>query len=84
MYFVNDLCVCVCVCMHTVKFMVSDASMITVWPDIIISQILDLSLDILSCFPCCPVAFSVPFSSILTLHSLFTYLLTYLLTYSMD
>ena len=47
------VCVCVCVCIHTVKVMVSDTSITTVWPDIIISQILDLSPDILSCFSCC-------------------------------
>ena len=47
------VCVCVFVYIHTVKVMVSDTSITTVWPDIIISQILDLSLDILSCFPCC-------------------------------
>jgi hypothetical protein len=53
MHFVKDLCVCVCVYIHTVKVMVSDTSIITVWPDIIISQILDLSLNILSGFPFC-------------------------------
>ena len=43
----------VCVCIHTVKVMISDTSITTVWPDTIISQILDLSLDILPCFPFC-------------------------------
>jgi len=43
----------VCARAHAVKGMVSYTSITTVWPDIIISQILDLSLDILSCFPCC-------------------------------